>query len=420
MRLEEIRFKNYKAFKSEQKLTIKPVTILIGKNSSGKSAVARLPLLLGRSMSNSSNSPIELQFDSLEFGGSFKDLVHNRIDHGNISFTLIFEDEGNTSELGVTVQNIADSPLQFISSYYIKSDGFKLFLNILIDDYVDSRTAIQSYEVKGNIEGKFSVRFKGLLIDELFDKKGHLFKPSFNLDIFNDKVKEVFSDLDYIGPFRTQPERDYIFKGSIPKTTGYGGELAPHILGIDSYVNKDLIEIVGDWYKENLGGWQLEIENVGTKFQIVLVSPDNSNVKVNLRDVGHGMSQVLPLIVRSAIGTAGMEGLMIIEQPELHLHPAAHGGLAELIVSSIMEEGSNWIIETHSELFILRIRRLIAEGKIPPSDVIIYLIEDEERPGSTLKKITIDEEGEVSDWPRGVFSEDYEEMVAIRKAQKNK
>ena len=132
------------------------------------------------------------------------------------------------------------------------------------------------------------------------------------------------------------------------------------------------------------------------------------------------MSQVLPLIVRSAIGEIAIDSLMIIEQPELHLHPAAHGGLAELIVSAIMEEGSNWIIETHSELFILRIRRLIAEGKITPSDVIIYLVEDEERPGSILKEITIDEEGEVSDWPKGVFSEDYAEMVAIRKAQKTK
>jgi len=420
MRLKEIRFKNYKAFKKEQKLIIKPVTILIGKNSSGKSAVARLPLLIGRSMSNSSNSPIELQFDSLEFGGSFKDLVHNRIDHGNISFTLIFEDEGNQLELGVTVQNIADSPLQFISNYYIKSNEFNLSLKILIEDYSDSRTSIQNYDVKGNLNGNFKVKFKGLLIDGIFDEKEFLATPILKLVALNKKIKEVFADFDYIGPFRTQPERDYIFKGSIPKTTGYGGELAPHILGIDSYLNRDLIEIVGDWYKENLGGWQLEIENVGTKFQIVLVSPDNPNVKINLRDVGHGMSQVLPLIVRSAIGETDMEGLMIIEQPELHLHPAAHGGLAELIVTAIMEEGSNWIIETHSELFILRIRRLIAEGKIAPSDVIIYLIEDEERPGSTLKEITIDENGEVSDWPKGVFSEDYEEMVAIRKAQKIK
>ena len=246
MRLEEIRFKNYKAFKKEQKLIIKPITILIGKNSSGKSAVARLPLLLGRSLSNSSNSPIELQFDGLEFGGSFKDLVHNRIDHGNISFKLIFEADENKFELGMTIQNVADSPLQFISNYYIKSNEFNIILNVLIDDYTDSRTSNQNYEVKGNIEGKFSVGFKGLLIEHIFDEKGYSYTPPFKLDTFNDKVREVFSDLDYIGPFRTQPERDYIFKGSIPKTTGYGGELAPHILGIDSYLGNDLIDIVGD------------------------------------------------------------------------------------------------------------------------------------------------------------------------------
>ena len=120
MELKRIKFRNYKAFKDKQELEIKPITILIGKNSSGKSVVSRLPLLLAKSLNENSNSPIELQFDDLEFGGAFRDLVHNRIEHGNVTFELEFESNEDIIKLEVTIQNIADSPLQFISKYSIK------------------------------------------------------------------------------------------------------------------------------------------------------------------------------------------------------------------------------------------------------------------------------------------------------------
>jgi len=69
---------------------------------------------------------------------------------------------------------------------------------------------------------------------------------------------------------------------------------------------------------------------------------------------------------------------------------------------------------------ILRVRRLIVNGVIDSNDVIVYWVDDEDRPGSKLKPIRIDEDGELDDWPEGVFSEDYEEMVAIREAQRKK
>lgn len=418
MKLKQIRFKNYKAFKEQQEITIKPITILIGKNSSGKSAVARLPLLLAKSLSSGANAPIELEFDGLEFGGSFQDLVHNRIAHGHITFEIVMEIGGDDLELKVTIQNIADTPIQLIKSYYIKYLDIELSLELELDN--DDLFNNQIYSSKGLFNGSYNISFDGLLIKKVHrDYKGF---PSNSLKLhrINSLIRRYFSKIDYLGPFRTQPERDYIFKGTQPQSTGYLGELAPHILGLDDYFGGKIIDAVGNWFKENLGGWKLDVEKVGSKFQIVLISPDNPNVKINLRDVGHGMSQVLPFVVRSFIRPIKNNGLMIIEQPELHLHPAAHKGLAELIVNTVLEEQSNWIIETHSEIFILTIRRLIAENKLDAKDVVIYLVEDKERPGSQIKEITIDEEGEVSDWPEGVFSEDYEEMLAIRHAQNNR
>ena len=69
---------------------------------------------------------------------------------------------------------------------------------------------------------------------------------------------------------------------------------------------------------------------------------------------------------------------------------------------------------------ILRVRRLIVNGVIDSNDVIVYWVDDEDRPGSRLKPIHIDEDGELDDWPEGVFSEDYEEMISIREAQRRK
>jgi len=417
MELKRISFRNYKAFKKNQEFEIKPITILIGKNSSGKSIVSRLPLLLAKSLNESSNSPIELQFDNLEFGGAFRDLVHNRIEHGSITFKLEFKSDKNKITLEVTIQNIADSPLQFISNYSFKSTIVNIELNHIIDKTPNIYSKIQKYQASGDYNGIVNISFNGLLINIIDANDASVNSIIMNLGQLNSEIRKCISKIDYIGPFRSQPLRDYIFKGSMPNSIGYSGEFAPHILGIDDYLDENLKKSVGKWYKNILGGWELDVNKIGDKFEIVLISPDDSNVKINLKDVGHGMSQVLPLIVRSFLKTENENGIMIIEQPELHLHPAAHGDLAELFSNIINEEKSKWIIETHSEVFILRIRRLIAENKISSDDVAIYWVNDEERPGSNLTKITIDKDGEVDFWPDDIFTEDYKEVLALRKAQ---
>jgi predicted ATPase len=160
------------------------------------------------------------------------------------------------------------------------------------------------------------------------------------------------------------------------------------------------------------------VEKVLNFFEIVLISPDDPQVKVNIVDVGHGMSQVLPIIVRNFINAGASNSIDIIEQPELHLHPGAHANLAELFVNTVKRESSSFVIETHSENFILRIRNLVAKGSISKNDVQIYWVEDDERPGSQLVKIDLDDNGDVSFWPSGVFSESLLEASQLRKAQR--
>lgn len=138
-------------------------------------------------------------------------------------------------------------------------------------------------------------------------------------------------------------------------------------------------------------------------------------------DVGQGMNQALPLVVRANV-TDRPDSIIVLEQPELHLHPAAHGDLAELFAKSAKENDQTFIIETHSENILLRLRRLIVENDFgfTKDDLIIYWIEDAELKGKELLEITVDEEGVFSTWPEDVFSESLTEILEMQKAIKRK
>ncbi|WP_235838551.1 AAA family ATPase [Cognaticolwellia aestuarii] len=140
---------------------------------------------------------------------------------------------------------------------------------------------------------------------------------------------------------------------------------------------------------------------------------------VNIKDVGQGMSQALPIVTRAFL-PASKETLIILEQPELHLHPAAHGELGELFVRSVLEDSNKkYLIETHSQNLLMRIRSLVASGEIDSDNVKFYFVDfDENDNTSELKKIDIDNKGNVSFWPDGIFNESFNEAKRLASAQK--
>lgn len=432
LQLSSITFTNYKAFKEKQTFDIKPVNIIVGKNSSGKSALARLPLLLARALSSEARAPLEFKFENHEFGGSFKDLIFNKFEHGSIEFELFFtnptpeedEEDEEDCKCKFIIQHVAGSPLQLIKYWEYESKNFKQKFELDFD-VVDLKSPLKysTYSCTGAFNGKGKIQFKGLRPWAIRLDKASITEESIN----NEKLlsKRMFeigfacTSMEYIGPFRADTDRNYSSGGSVDIEIGSKGERAPEMLAMDEFISGGQIKSnVSDWFKEYLGGWGLDIKIKEEGYSIELISPDDPNIKINIKDAGHGMSQVLPIIVQSF--SQSFSNLIIIEQPELHLHPAAHGDLGELMIKSAIENEKNIIIETHSENLLLRARRLIADGTLKNTDVAIYWVNDLDRPGSNLKLIEISEEGDLLNWPEGVFSEDYEEVLAIRKAQKNK
>jgi hypothetical protein len=156
-----------------------------------------------------------------------------------------------------------------------------------------------------------------------------------------------------------------------------------------------------------------------------VLDEQKAGVSANIREVGFGLTQMLPIIAQAVLAKPG--DTLIIEQPELHLHPRAQAELADLFIA-MARNGTRFLIETHSEHLLLRLRRRIAESSsaiISPND-LCYLrahdlracFIDRTEGRSSVETIQIDEKGKMSSPPgfRGFFADDLHELAMLNQA----
>lgn len=397
MEIQTITFENYKAFSEPQTLELRPITILIGKNSSGKSAIAKLFTMLENSLSKLIEEPLLLKNNGVELGGEFKDLVYGQQDNDPIKIKLNFSN-------GVEI---------FASIIQVTSE-FKL--TILEWGYKDSSNNFKiEYSPQNgymnDLGDTFTCEFRGILPVKVIDKDGYNLVENFMLN--------VKLDIDYIGPFRVLPQRKFYLTNQLDfSDTGDKGQNAYDMLGVSKIMKNELHLKVGEWYKDNFDGWELLVDDKDRPYVQVLLSKDGNSI--NIVDVGQGMNQVLPLVTRAHVHREN--SIIVLEQPELHLHPAAHADLAELFAKSSKDYNQRFLIETHAENILLRLRKIVINNDFGFSkdDVIIYWVNDAESKGQQIDPITINENGVLSDWPEGVFSEDVTEILNIKKTLRDK
>jgi predicted ATPase len=125
-------------------------------------------------------------------------------------------------------------------------------------------------------------------------------------------------------------------------------------------------------------------------------------VACNLRDVGIGVAQVLPVLVVAYFAPPG--STIILEEPEIHLHPLAQAVLAELFVTISKQRRVQFIVETHSEHLFRRMQTLIARQEVTTDQAAMYFVERDGK-AARLRELALDDFGRVKNWPDGFFGD---------------
>lgn len=392
--IKNISFENYRIFRSKQILKLKPITIIFGKNNSGKSAVIKLPVLVRSSLSNKTEEVIDSSFIGLNFAEDLRGLVYNR---GNKAVTVALDNEAGVKLEYSFYVDESNSTKSKIESWTMENGEQRYaFVTGLDGDYHSADTN----------DPVSDLHFNGVMPSEVDSQM-----------FFKANLKSLKCQIDFIGPFRKIPEA-YTPFSALTECSGIGGEKNyNHLIADNKTQDKPLCTRVSKWYEDNFDSSTIEVNcDRAPVYSIELKHPALSPHAIV--DAGVGIGQSLPIVIR-ACRKCPEPSLIILEEPESHLHPAAHGNLAQLIAESTKEDlNKNYLIETHSINFIMRIRRMIAEKSISIDDVAMYYVDyDNETSSSTLIPIGLKPDGSVSYWPKGVFEETLQEAIAIKKAQ---
>ena len=234
--------------------------------------------------------------------------------------------------------------------------------------------------------------------------------------------EHIFHSIGYLGPVRSVPERLYRIERldrDQPKdsrSVGVRGEYSANVL----YHNADVLSEVNELFERFNIPYALDVMNLGDEAFVgehiaIALTDKRTDAQVTLADVGYGINQLLPIIIE---GVASQEGsVLCVEQPEIHLHPRLQANIADLMIDTIANERGKrkqWIVETHSELLILRLQRRIREGKIKPEDISVLYVDpnDESTEGSAIKVLRLGEDSYFKDpWPDGFFDDGLKERL---------
>ena len=247
---------------------------------------------------------------------------------------------------------------------------------------------------------------------------------------FEMAYEALMDSIHYLGPLREHPRRHYHWSGTKRDDVGQRGEhtvdailaatrdkktvrLKPKGPGVKL---KGFQEAIAWWLKELNLIDHFHVEEVGEKTNLyrAMVRTSPSAPLTALVDVGFGVSQVLPALVLLYYVPEGATVLM--EQPEIHLHPAVQSGLADLILRVAEVRNVQIIVESHSEHLLRRLQRRVADEQASAEDVKLYFVSSR-RGRAQAADLRLNEYGEIENWPANFFGDEMGEVAAIARAR---
>jgi len=413
-----IAVRGYKSICNEQRMELKPLTILAGANSSGKSSIMQPVLLLKQTLENSFDPGVfRLNGPNVRLTSADQLLSKIQGKAETDSFSLRFE-RGEKKKVGLTYKKVEGEGFDIESMDFSdgKSNGH-VTLNMPDEEIYkmlpeDFMSFPESFLEKGELQW-IVCRERCFLVFALAMKGAPDRRVQFGpmqLSPGSMLVPEI-EGIIHVPGLRGNPERTYT------KTTSVG----PNFPGtFENYT----ASVVSQWQasdKASLEQLGVTLEDLGLTWKVDAKSVDDTRVElrvgrllhgrrggahdmVNMADVGFGLSQVLPVLVALLVAQPGQ--LVYLEQPEIHLHPLAQRRLAGVLAAAA-KRGIRVVLETHSALLLRQIQTLVAKGDLATDLVKLHWFKRNPGDGITqLFTADLDENGAFGeDWP-----EDFDEI----------
>ena len=406
-----ISVEGFKSLANESRIEVRPLTILAGANSSGKSSIMQ-PLLLMKQTLEASYDPGPLLLNG-----------------PNVSFTSFdqfiscLQKNSDCQEFSVEIGHVIYPTLKIVFSL---GENQTLEIREMIIGESNHSLHLRPNQSSGELENVVSI-FIRKKIELPEGLKLSVFRNRCFLNVtfeaLNDRARVTFSprlqiyepgtfsfivfqrelhDMIHVPGLRGSPERVYLRTVTGPDFSGT----------FENYV----ATIIADWEKkgdERLKRLEAMLTDLGLTWKIFAKPVNDTQIElqvgrlpkskqsgddlVNIADVGFGVSQVLPVLVALLVAEPGQ--LVYLEQPELHLHPRAQYALAKILAETA-KRGVKLVVETHSALLLLQVQTLVAKRNLDPNLVKLHWFSRSDEDGTTsIQSADLDEDGAFGDWP---------------------
>ena len=427
-----ISVQGFKSLAKESRIEIRPLTILAGANSSGKSSIMQPLLLMKQTLEASYDpGPLLLNGPNAKFtsvnqfisrlqkdsnGQAFSvEIEHDEYPTHKISFSLIKDQAleirdmiigGGAHSLHLVPHQRADDLEKAISEFFgeeMKCPKLPEGLQwVVLRNRCFLSIAIETLRGKDIFPGGA----KSKIISMLSTIFSTIFSTSIDID-------EELPRMIHVPGFRGNPERAYKVTTPGPDFPGTFENYVATIIAQWQARHDDRLKMLGDILADLGLTWKVSasaVDDTQIELQVGrLPQPEPTDDLVSIADVGFGVSQVLPVLVALLIAEPAQ--LVYLEQPELHLHPRAQHGLAKILVETA-KRGVKLVVETHSAVLLLRMQTSVAEGNLDPGLVKLHWFSRKSDDGTTsIQSADLDTNGAFGDWP-----EDFGEVELMAEA----
>ena len=439
-----LRAESFKSWKDTGELRIAPLTGLFGLNSSGKTSILQILLMLKQTVESLDRKRVLHTGDkrSLVDLGTFFSLIHGHRPELplRLSFSWELPEALVINDPERQKRTLFDiSSLRFTTD--IRDHTGRAVVEAFAYEFANYRFGMQRRNADGDrydfvhdgygakrVQGRAwplppPAKCYGFPDEAMGYYQNTGFLPDFVL-----ALEDLFNRVNYLGPLREYPQSEYVWAGDRPTDVGVRGEhaiaalLAARAEGLKSGRGigtgrryKPVEERVLEWMKKMglIHSFSLQPIASHRKEYEFRVKTSSTSSEVLITDVGFGVSQILPVLVLCYY--APEHSTVLLEQPEIHLHPSIQADLADVLIDVVKERYVQIIVESHSEHLLRRLQRRIAENQLSPDRTAFYFCH-QENGVSGIEKLHVDLFGNVTNWPEGFFGDEMGELTAMTRA----